>query len=308
MATEYINYNETSIANLPKAEDMSINDYFIIQPQSFNNKAQLLQFKNLIFGLDNVSFASTIQQHSTDINSLSAGNFNIQNHSITTDKLALNSVTNDRISNNSISLNKLQDGCVGWNKLDTDIQTKINAATTSLTGSGGEPVDLSKYVRVDIKGSNDPQANIDFVIKTDESSSITPAFYINTAQNKVNWAGVYFKNYTCYRLYRSGWCEAAGTVLTCDSAGDEQLGKSSNGYQRITIPVRFGDKTSIIFTCTLGYNSSGQGGFDSELYNWREISNEGTYIYISGIRTITNWRACGFVATDWKDNLLKSSE
>lgn len=58
--SEYINFNETSIANLKKAEDMNNNDYFLIQPQDFNNQAMILPYKNLIIGLDNVSFATTI--------------------------------------------------------------------------------------------------------------------------------------------------------------------------------------------------------------------------------------------------------
>lgn len=72
MSSEYINYNEISISNLQKAEDMNTNDYFIIQPQDFNNQPTILPYKNLIFGLDNVSFASTITQHSSDIISLSS--------------------------------------------------------------------------------------------------------------------------------------------------------------------------------------------------------------------------------------------
>lgn len=69
--SEYINYNETSIANLKQAEDIGINDYFLIQPQNFNNQAMILPYKNLIIGLNNVSFASTFTQHSTDIVTLS---------------------------------------------------------------------------------------------------------------------------------------------------------------------------------------------------------------------------------------------
>lgn len=72
MSNDYINYNEVSISNLQKAEDMNTNDYFIIQPQDFNNQPTILPYKNLILGLDNVSFANTITQHSSDIISLSS--------------------------------------------------------------------------------------------------------------------------------------------------------------------------------------------------------------------------------------------
>lgn len=69
---EYINYNETSIANLPLAEDINMNDYIIVQPQDFNNKTCILQFKNLIFGLDNVTFANQFTQNTTNISILSS--------------------------------------------------------------------------------------------------------------------------------------------------------------------------------------------------------------------------------------------
>lgn len=81
--SEYINFNETSIANLKKAEDMNINDYFLIQPQDFNNQAMILSYKNLILGLDNVSFANTITQHTTDIAQLSTATNNISSVDIT---------------------------------------------------------------------------------------------------------------------------------------------------------------------------------------------------------------------------------
>ena len=66
--SEYINFNETSIANLKKAEDMNVNDYFLIQPQDFNNQAMILSYKNLIFGLDNVSFAIVILSRYRNVN------------------------------------------------------------------------------------------------------------------------------------------------------------------------------------------------------------------------------------------------
>ena len=89
--SEYINYNETSIANLKQAEDIGINDYFLIQPQNFNNQAMILPYKNLIIGLDNVSFASTFTQHSTDIailsNNVSTLSSNVENLSSSSAKL-----------------------------------------------------------------------------------------------------------------------------------------------------------------------------------------------------------------------------
>lgn len=81
--SEYINFNETSIANLKKAEDMNVNDYFLIQPQDFNNQAMILSYKNLILGLDNVSFANTITQHTTDIAQLSTATNNMSSVDIT---------------------------------------------------------------------------------------------------------------------------------------------------------------------------------------------------------------------------------
>lgn len=83
MSNDYINYNEVSISNLQKAEDMNTNDYFIIQPQDFNNQPTILPYKNLILGLDNVSFANTITQHSSDIISISSDTSTISSDVVT---------------------------------------------------------------------------------------------------------------------------------------------------------------------------------------------------------------------------------
>ena len=71
MTTNYINYNVEKIANLEVAQDMALNDYFLIQPQDFNTKAKILPLKNMVVTLDNCTFARQFKQYATDIETLS---------------------------------------------------------------------------------------------------------------------------------------------------------------------------------------------------------------------------------------------
>ena len=70
MATNYINYNTSKITDLDVAQDMSLNDYFLIQPQNFNTKAKILPLKNLVITLDNCLFAKEFKQLQQDIQDL----------------------------------------------------------------------------------------------------------------------------------------------------------------------------------------------------------------------------------------------
>jgi len=58
-----------NISQLPTADEVISGDYFIIDNTVVTKK---INFSNIIFGLDNVTFASTISAHSTEINTLSS--------------------------------------------------------------------------------------------------------------------------------------------------------------------------------------------------------------------------------------------
>lgn len=64
MSTTKINFNQ-----LPVADEVKNSDYFVIDDEVVTKR---VQFTNIVFGLDNVTFASTISAHSAEINSLSA--------------------------------------------------------------------------------------------------------------------------------------------------------------------------------------------------------------------------------------------
>lgn len=59
----------TSISELPEADEVKSGDYFIVDSIGIAKK---INFNNIIFGLDNVTFASTISAHTTEINTLSS--------------------------------------------------------------------------------------------------------------------------------------------------------------------------------------------------------------------------------------------
>jgi len=64
MSTTKINFNQ-----LPVADEVKNNDYFVIDDEVVTKR---VQFTNIVFGLDNVTFASTISAHSTEISTLSS--------------------------------------------------------------------------------------------------------------------------------------------------------------------------------------------------------------------------------------------
>lgn len=61
--------SKVSFAELPQAGEVKSGDFFVIEDVTQTKK---IDFKNIIFGLDNVTFASTISSQSTDIASLSS--------------------------------------------------------------------------------------------------------------------------------------------------------------------------------------------------------------------------------------------
>lgn len=63
MSTEKVSFNQ-----LPEAGEVKNGDFFVIEDIL---QAKKIDFKNIIFGLDNVTFASTISAQSTDIAYLS---------------------------------------------------------------------------------------------------------------------------------------------------------------------------------------------------------------------------------------------
>ena len=61
--------SEVSISQLPVVNSVNKGDFLIIQTPNATNR---LDFENFVVGLDNTSFSSTIEQHTTDILALSA--------------------------------------------------------------------------------------------------------------------------------------------------------------------------------------------------------------------------------------------
>jgi hypothetical protein len=58
-----------NISQLPTADEVTSSDYFIVDDTVTTKK---VEFNNIIFGLNNVTFASTISSHSTEIATISS--------------------------------------------------------------------------------------------------------------------------------------------------------------------------------------------------------------------------------------------
>ena len=65
--------SEVSISQLPVVNSINKGDFLIVQTPNATNR---LDFENFVVGLDNTSFSSTIEQHTTDISGLSGVLYN----------------------------------------------------------------------------------------------------------------------------------------------------------------------------------------------------------------------------------------
>ena len=135
MTTNYINYNVEKIANLEVAQDMALNDYFLIQPQDFNTKAKILPLKNMVVTLDNCTFARQFNQHTSDIETLSTfvqtvDGSRITANSINTNSIKSGAITKDKIAADSIDTSHIIDGTIQYGDLDplcvAEIRKKVD--------------------------------------------------------------------------------------------------------------------------------------------------------------------------------------
>ena len=148
-----------SIKQLPRIEEVNTGDLFLIQTPSSSNT---LDFKNLIIGLENTTFANTISTFNTNIEILSAdvgslsakvdtntADIVIANDNISTNtaNIATNTanlllsaavidVNADNIATNTADIATLQTGVIDT----TTTPTSINGA---FTGAQGVPITIA---------------------------------------------------------------------------------------------------------------------------------------------------------------------
>ena len=114
-----------SINQLPRIEEVNTGDLFLIQTPSSSNT---LDFKNLIIGLENTTFANTISTFNTNIEILSAdvGSLSAKVDTNTADIV----IANDNISANTLSID-INTTDIATNT--TDIATNTTDIATNVT-------------------------------------------------------------------------------------------------------------------------------------------------------------------------------
>lgn len=184
MSTKYINYNTDTIANLNVAQDLGLNDYFLVQPQNFNTKAKILPLKNLVITLDNCTFQSQFNQHTTDINILSSqlqsinGN-NINAGSIDTSSYADKSITGNKIDDNTIDYSKLS------NNVTETIANMIDKRIVDVTApSGSTSVDI--YLKPNMNNITDSAFSNIAMLDYNNSISFTSNKFIYALLQNAN--------------------------------------------------------------------------------------------------------------------------
>jgi len=114
-----------SINQLPRIEEVNTGDLFLIQTPSSSNT---LDFKDLIIGLENTTFANTISTFNTNIEILSAdvGSLSAKVDTNTADIV----IANDNISANTLSID-INTTDIATNT--TDIATNTTDIATNVT-------------------------------------------------------------------------------------------------------------------------------------------------------------------------------
>ena len=178
MTTNYINYNVEKIANLEVAQDMALNDYFLIQPQDFNTKAKILPLKNMVVTLDNCTFAKQFSQHTSDIEYLKTSQIDgnrIQSSSLNGNSLINNTITNIKLDNNCITSRNITNKCISINNCDDDLQELIYNQPNNDNNSGN---------------------NINFAYNTLDNTMLSAinSWCIETGSGEYTYNGVYYPN------------------------------------------------------------------------------------------------------------------
>ena len=117
-----------SIKQLPRIEEVNTGDLFLIQTPSSSNT---LDFKDLIIGLENTTFANTISTFNTNIEILSADVGSLSAKVDTnTDNIV---IANDNISTNTLNIDINKD----------DIATNVTNITTNTADIATNTADIA---------------------------------------------------------------------------------------------------------------------------------------------------------------------
>lgn len=228
--TKYINYNTTSINNLQQAEDMSLNDYFLIQPQDFNTKAKILPLKNMVVTLDNCTFAKEFNEHASDIEELKTSLISgskIIDESITNSKLADNTITSSKLVENAITNSKLAEQSIYKKHLSTEVLELFYTTPDSPDSPDNK---INTFIESKIKQIYNQIAILDYNYNGKGSLKLTPGGGAKLP-NAINGNNFFIKNTPLYiaNLY--------SRIKGDNSGSTSQFTTELNNYtNNVTIP------------------------------------------------------------------------
>ena len=164
---------ELGILKLPETFTIKADNLFIVYIPISNSRyvTQKISFQNLLFGLDNVTFGSTVINHTTQINSLSTALDSLSSQVFTSyDTLSayLVTLTNRLFSNLNYTLNPV--GCIRYTSENVSPGLSLPGTTWTLISQGSFIAGV---------GSNtDKNANL-FIVDTANTSPVSGE-YTNT--------------------------------------------------------------------------------------------------------------------------------
>ena len=143
-----------SIKQLPKVNEINSNDLLLIQTPTASNT---LEFKDLIIGLENTTFANTISTFNTEIEAISANVLTLSSSDITNTAAIATNLMRSSVNTANIAMNTTNLG-LSAAVIDANTAaiaaniTNIAAVQTGVIDTANTPTVISTTAGADING------------------------------------------------------------------------------------------------------------------------------------------------------------
>ena len=268
---------DVSINQLPETNQITEGDFLIVQTPNATNR---LDFNNFVVGLENTTFASTIEQHTTDIDTISANTTSLSSDvvslssdvvSLSSDVLTLSATQTDipvlsaRVKGIDYSddITGTRIGILSAVELSASringqifrgypvYAQSVRKGRSTISGAGQTAQDLTLSVTITVQAGS--KLRVSFSIPGSVSSNNHTAALILQDRNvgDASWSDI-----TDFLATNTGQSQMLGTVLIGTDAGEEAETASFTGIydpvlpadntKQIRVGVRLATATSFI--------------------------------------------------------------
>ena len=249
--------SEVSINQLPVASEANNGDFLIIQTPNATNR---LDFQNFVVGLDNTTFKSTIENHTTDITNLSTTQLALSTEidaisAISTDLTGLSANVRDIVTSGlsnftELSAKSLSAGSFEFPRSIFPANAQVIYKThTTRVGSGNTALDIDLKTSISLKHSNS-KIKVHFSVPgTTNAGNHTVALIVQESVTDASYADV-----ADFQGTASG-SEMVGTIFTGTDANEEGVTASFTG---LFTPASLGADNTVFVRIAMRMESGNQ--------------------------------------------------